>query len=248
MSNSGGKLADVGPLSEATLMRFVDGDLPPREHAFVAELVAAHRHASGSVRAYCFTKEELPGAYDVAMNVSSELIGRCLPAPGRRRWRLPGWRLSTFAVAASLAAFPAGAAGWLLRAATHPDVASLPEVAAPALQSALETTPAGGIAPVSDTLLVRPFSTFISRRWCRQYTLGDGQRERARGIACRGEDGWRILVQATSDRAPSGGHVPAGSEDGRVAAYRDQILGISAVLDTKDEEHLIRNEHWQRAP
>jgi anti-sigma factor RsiW len=44
----------VGPVFEATLMRFVDGDLPQREHAFVARLIAAHPDASRSVLAYRF--------------------------------------------------------------------------------------------------------------------------------------------------------------------------------------------------
>ena len=54
-----GDSADVGPVSEVTLMRFVDGDLPPREHAFVAELIAAHPDATRSVLAYRFAKGEL---------------------------------------------------------------------------------------------------------------------------------------------------------------------------------------------
>ena len=54
MTSSDDKGPDVGPVSEATLMRFVDGDLLPREHAFVAGLIAAHPDAYRSALAYRF--------------------------------------------------------------------------------------------------------------------------------------------------------------------------------------------------
>jgi anti-sigma factor RsiW len=125
MTSSDDKGADVGPVFEATLMRFVDGDLPPREHAFVARLIAAHPDATRSALAYRFTNEELRRAYDVAMNVPAELINRCLPAADRPslRSRRPGWRPTLLALAASLALLLAGAAGWLLREATQSNAA-----------------------------------------------------------------------------------------------------------------------------
>ena len=54
-----GDSADVGPASEVMLMRFVDGDLPTREHAFIAGLIAADLDATRSVLAYRFAKGEL---------------------------------------------------------------------------------------------------------------------------------------------------------------------------------------------
>jgi anti-sigma-K factor RskA len=60
------------------------------------------------------------------MNVPAELINRCLPAADRPslRSRLPGWRPTLLALAASLALLLAGAAGWVLREATQSDVAA----------------------------------------------------------------------------------------------------------------------------
>jgi anti-sigma factor RsiW len=132
MTSFDDKGADVA-VFEATLMRFVDGDLPPREHAFVARLIAAHPDASRSVLAYRFTNEELRGAYDVAMNVPAELINRCLPAADRPslRSRRTGWRPTLLALAASLALLLAGAAGWVLREATQSDVAAFLDIAPP---------------------------------------------------------------------------------------------------------------------
>ena len=233
-------------------MRFVDGDLPPREHAFVAGLIAAHPDATRSVLAYRFTKEELWGAYDVAMNVPAELISRCLPAADRPRLRsrLPGWRPTALALAASLALVLAGAAGWRLLEAPRSDIAGLVGIAPPGLQRVLETALAGNVARLSGAWSAKLVATFPSRerRWCRQYALSEGQRERARGIACRQGDGWHIVVQAASRQAatPDDRHgFPA--EGNPVAAYASEIMGGN-VLGPEDEEQLIRNEYWKRVP
>jgi len=232
-------------------MRFVDGDLPPREHAFVAELIAAHPDATRSVLAYRFAKGELWGAYDVAMDVPAELINRCLPAERPRlRSRLPGWRPTALALAASLALLLAGAASWQLLEATHSDVAGLVGIAPPGLQRVLETALAGNVARLSGAWSAKLVATFPSRerRWCRQYALSEGQRERARGIACRRGDGWHIVVQAASRQAPTPDDRHGFPAEGNpVAAYASEIMGGN-VLGPEDEEQLIRNEHWKRAP
>ena len=256
MTSSDDKGADVGPVFEATLMRFVDGDLPPREHAFVAGLIAAHPDASRSVRAYCFTNEELRGVYDVAMNVPAELINRCLPAADRPRLRsrLPGWRPIALALAASIALLLVGAAGWVLREATHSDVAAFLGIAPPGLQRALETTPSGNVAQLSGAWSAKVVATFPShqRRWCRQYAVSEDQQERAKGIACRHKDGWHIIVQAETRQAPTPGGaqgywIPAGLQD-PVASYVNEIMGGNGILGPEDEAQLIRNEHWKRVP
>jgi hypothetical protein len=255
MTSSDDKGEDVGPISEATLMRFVDGDLPPHEHTFVAGLIAAHPDVYRSMLAYRFTNEELRGVYDVAMNVPAELINRCLPGADRPslRSRIPGWWPTALALAASIALVLAVAAGWVLREATHSDVAAFLGIAPPGLQRALETTLAGKVAQLSGTLSAKLVATFPSRerRWCRQYAVSEGQLERAKGIACRHGHGWRIVVQAASRQAPtpSGAHgfgVPAGGND-PVASYANEIM-VNSALGPEDEEQLIKSEHWKRAP
>ena len=256
MTSSDDKGADVGPVSEATLMRFVDGDLPPREHEFVAGLIAAYPDASRSVLAYRFTNEVLRGAYDVAMNVPAELISRCLPAADRPRLRsrLPGWRPTALALAASLALVLAGAAGWVLREAIHSDVAAFLGIAPPGLQRVLETTLAANVTQLSGAWSAKVVATFPShqRRWCRQYAVSEDQQERAKGIACRHGDGWHIIVQAASRQAltPGGAQgywVLAGAQD-PVASYANEIMGGNGILGPEDEAQLIKNEHWKRVP
>jgi hypothetical protein len=253
MTSSDDKGADVGPVSEATLMRFVDGDLPPREHEFVAGLIAAHPDASRSVLAYRFSNEELHRVYDVAMNVPAELIDRCLQAADRPslRSRLPSWRQTALALAASIALLLVGAAGWVLREATHSNVANL-GIAPPGLQRVLETTLAGNVAQLSGAMSAKVVATFTSheRRWCRQYAVSEDQQERAKGIACRHKDGWHIIVQAESRQAPTPGGaqgywIPAGLQD-PVASYVNEIMSGNGILGPEDEAQLIRNEHWKQ--
>ena len=255
MTSSGDKGAYVGPVSEATLMRFVDGDLPPREHAFIAGLIAAHPDKSRSVLAYRFTNEELHGVYDEAMNVPEELINRCLPAADRPSLRslLPGWWPTAPALAASLALLLAGAAGWVLREATHSNVATFLGIAPPGLQHVLETTLAANVTQLSGAWSAKVVATFPSRegRWCRQYAVSEGQ-ERAKGIACRHKDGWHIVVQAASRQAPTPGGaqgywVLAGAQD-PVASYANEITGGNGILGPEEEAQLIKNEHWKRVP
>jgi len=244
-----------GPVSEATLMRFVDGDLPPREHAFVADLVAAHPEELRSVEAYRFTKEQLPEAFVRALHVPPELMRRCLPA---RRLSLLAPRTAAWALAASVAMLLAGASGWLLRAVTHEGRGDFTQVAKgiaapPSLQRALETTLTGEFAKLAANVSLKPMSTFpsLEKRWCRQYALDYADATRASGLACRDGDGiWRIGVQSAPqpfqqrDRSRT---VAAGTEEDAVANYRDQILGGN-VLSKDHEEQLIRNERWARRP
>ena len=235
-------------------MRFVDGDLPPREHAFVAELIAAHPDATRSVLAYRFAKGELWGAYDVAMNVPAELISRCLPAADRPRLRsrLPGWRPTALALAASLALVLAGAAGWRLLEAPRSDVAGLVGIAPPGLQRVLETTLAGNVVQLSGAWSAKVVATFPSheRRWCRRYAVSEGEQERAKGIACRHGDGWHIIVQAASRQAstPDRTHGFVAGENDPVTSYGNEIMGGISALGIEDEEQLIKNVHWKRTP
>ena len=256
-----GRTEEEGPVSEATLMRFIDGDLPPREHAFVAELIAAHPQETKSVRAYRFTRHELPAAFEAAGQVPPELISRCLagganasaPRP-QRRSILSRWRVAALPLAASIALLLAGAVGWLLRDAKRSEVAGLLGVAPASLQYALDATLTGEVALLGRGVVLKPMSTFpsIDGRWCRHYLLlSDGDQKRGSGLACRAADGnWRIDVQSASrsvQRQDRGMTAPAGSVDDPVTSYRDQIIGGN-VLTKDNEERLIRLEGWGREP
>jgi hypothetical protein len=255
-----GRTADEGPVSEATLMRFIDGDLPPREHAFVAGLIAAHPEETRSVRAYRFTRHQLPAAFEAALNVPPELINRCLTqgAPNARGGLRPQWKRmalrATLPLAACIALLLAGVAGWLLRDTLHSEVAGLLGVPTASLRYALDATLTGEVARLGGGVMLKPMSTFpsIDGRWCRQYVLlSDGDHKRGSGLACRAADGnWRIDVQSVSRSAQRQDRsmvAPAGVEDDPVAGYRDEIIGGN-VLTKESEERLIKLERWSRQP
>jgi hypothetical protein len=256
-----GRTPDEGSVSEATLMRFIDGDLPPREHAFVSGMIAAHPEETRSVHAYRFTRHQLPAAFEAALDVPPELINRCLAGsrpnarrPLRPRSRGSRWNMATLPLAACIALLLAGAAGWLLRDAMRSEVAGLLGVPPASLNYALEATLTGEIAHLGAGVMLKPMSTFPSAdgRWCRYYVLlTDGGHKRGSGLACRAAEGsWRIAVQSVSrsvqhqDRSMV---APAGVEDDPVASYRDEIIGGN-VLTRENEEHLIKLEGWNRQP
>src|SRR5262249_14325917 len=162
---------------------------------------AAHPEEMHSVRAYRFTKEQLPEAFGGALHVPPELLRRCLPD---RRLSLLAPRTAAWALAASVAVLLAGASGWLLRAVTHEGRAGFTLLAKgiaapPPLQRALETKLTGELAQLAANVSLKPMSTFpsLEKHWCRQYALDYADATRAGGLACRDGDGiWRIGVQS----------------------------------------------------
>jgi len=251
--------------SDETLMRFVDGDLPPNEWSDVAAEAARNPSLAQQIEAFRFTKEELSGAFAPALRVPPALVENILrrgaPAPRKNRWRpsliapsslnKPNARLQVMATAAMLALLIAGAAGWVLRDSVRPDYSGL--VAPPSLQVALEETPSNASAKLSDNMKMTPFYTFasIQNRWCREYKLFNGNRLQATALACRGDDGiWRVEAQeapreASLPRDPKA-YLPAGDDPGEsVSEHRNRIMG--ADLSLEDEAELIKGR-WKRKP
>jgi hypothetical protein len=255
MSTSG-KAAER-PISDETLMRFADGDLPAEEHAFLAARLAAHPEARARLRAYRFTKEKLPQAFAVALDVPSELIDRCLPAAVERRprwprltWRFPGWPVP--ALAGLSAACAVAASFWLLQGDPRSELAPLLGIPPPSVARALEATAIGDGADLGGGVRLEPVATFASRdrQWCRQFQLSTGNEIRADALACRREGSWRIAVASTARPRPlhaaPGTFSPGGERDDPVSAMRDQIIS-GDVLTLADEQRLIGAERWERA-
>ena len=65
-------------ISDETLMRFVDGDLPPDERSVIAGEVARNADLAQRLEAFRFTKEELAGAFAPALEAPPELIEKIL--------------------------------------------------------------------------------------------------------------------------------------------------------------------------
>ena len=259
-------------ISDETLMRFVDDDLPPAERSVIAGEVARNPDLAQRLEAFRFTKEELAGAFAPALEAPPELIGKILrgaaPASRVSRWNLPSLAATTgpkrpnlrrdvMGIAAAVALLLAGAAGWMLHDSVRPDYAGL--VAPPSLQRALEETPSEVSARLPGDLSIRPSYTFASlqKRWCREYTVIHANRVGAQALACRGDDGiWRVETQEDPPSAPVSKNPkaytpagedpqPPGGQGESVAEHRDRIMG--ADLSLEDEAKLIK-ERWKRKP
>ena len=259
-------------ISDETLMRFVDGDLPPDERSVIAGEVARNPDLAQRLEAFRFTKEELAGAFAPALEAPTELIENILrgaaPASRISRWNLPSLAATTGAkrpnlrrdvmgIAAAVALLLAGGAGWMLRDSVRADYAGL--VAPPSLQRVLDETPSEVSAKLPGDLSIKPSSTFASlqKRWCREYTVIYANRMGAPALACRGDDGfWRVETQEDPPSAPVSKNPkaytpagedpqPPGGQGDSVAEHRDRIMG--ADLSLENEEKLIK-ERWKRKP
>jgi hypothetical protein len=258
-------------ISDETLMRFVDGDLPPDERSVIVGEVARNPDLTQRLEAFRFTKEELAAAFAPALEAPPELIEKILrgaaPASRFSPWKpslvatagldRPNLRRQGMAIAAAVTLLLAGGAGWMLRDSTRPDHAGL--VAPPSLQRALEETPSEASVKLPGDLSIRPRSTFASlqKRWCREYTVIYANRMGAPALACRGDDGiWRVETQEDPHSAPVSknpkAYIPAGEDPQppggqgeSVAVHRDRIMG--ADLSLEDEARLIKGR-WERKP
>ena len=251
------------PISDETLMRFADGDLPPDAQESVAAEIGRNPDLAKRLEAFKFTREELAHAFASTLEVPPSLIGKVhaihltTQASGMRSRSLVAksplgrrsLRHEILAMAAAVAFLLAGAAGWLLRDGLHPNYAGLDTPLT--LQHALEQTPSHEIARLADGRSIEVTSTFASlqKRWCREYKLLDAGRVRSLALACRADDGiWREeaaeAVPAASQRSQRA-YVPAGSDQaGSLAAYRNRIFDrdVSAEVELR----LIKG-HWSRS-
>jgi hypothetical protein len=56
-----------------------------------------------------------------------------------------------------------------------------------------------------------------------------------------------VLAEASTAPTPDGVHIPSAG-DAIIAVYASEIMGGDSALGQEDEERLIRNERWMRAP
>ena len=252
------------PISDETLMRFADGELPPHERELVSAELARDPALARRLEAFRFTREDVRDAYSSTLTVPGvlskrlDVIGlssaRNASAPrvlelSRLRAPVPSRRI--LALAAAIALLLA-AAGWLLRDSLHPDYAWLD--GSPALQRALDATLSHETAPIGKSISIEVVSTFASneKSWCREFKIIDGVHHRASAVACRNDLGnWEVNATGTvtaSEEVPDrrGTYGIAGATRPKaVADYVDNNL--NADVSAGDELSLIEH-HWSRQP
>ena len=247
------------PISDETLMRFADGDLPPVERAFVAAAIAGDPELAERLEPFRFTRERLAGAYDVTLEIPERLINALPPTNGPTLsrpillvlfFRRPNIRRGLLGIAL-LTLLTSAIGGWLLRDGLRPHQAG----AIAAMQRALDETPSHSTTRLENGTSMKLTSTFasIQKRWCREYVVLYSNSTQAAGVACRGGDGiWKVEIQQdpVSPSRSSGEtrkYEPAGGQSERqpVADYRNRIFQADA---SQQDEELLIAERWNRQP
>lgn len=246
------------PISDETLMRFADGDLPPVERAFVAAAIAGDPELAKRLEPFRFTRERLAGAYEATLEIPERLINALPPANGPTLSRpillLLFFRRSNIRQGllgiALLTLLTSAVCGWLLRDGLRPHWAG----ANAAMQRALDETPSNSTTQLENGTSIKLTSTFASihKRWCREYVMLFSNSTQAAGLACRAANGiWKVEIQqepASPSRSSeeTRKYEPAGpSERQPVADYRDRIFQADA---SQQDEELLIAERWNREP
>lgn len=216
--------------SDESLSAYLDGELPPKEMEQLArdlekdEALAARLERLATANRTFLAAASGIDAVPLAVRTQALLAGekkesaRVVPFTVRR--------ISTFvmehrAIAAGLVC---AAAVYGLGVATTPG----PEVPASSgiiaanspLDRALEGTASGETVQIAGGGEIRPQLTFLTAddAYCRQYALVSGAGS-VEGIACRGDDGWRLQVASFAPRR-------TGPDD-----YQTAASGRSAALE-----------------
>ena len=246
------------PISDETLMRFADGDLPPVERAIVAAAIADDPELAERLEPFRFTREKLAGAYEATLEIPEQLINALPPANGPTLsrpmllvlfFRRSNIRRGLVGIAL-LTLLTSAIGGWLLRDGLRPHQAG----ANAAMQRALDGTPSNSTTQLEDSTSIKLTSTFasIQKRWCREYVMLFSNSTQAAGLACRAANGiWKVEIQQepvspsrSSDE--TGKYEPAGQSDRQpVADYRNRIFQTDA---SQQDEELLIAERWNRQP
>jgi anti-sigma factor RsiW len=277
-----GELENNRRVTEEEIMAYADGVLPPARRAAVRQALTSDPAQMLVLESYLGTHSHSRLKQALEPVFAAPIPGRVLA-----KLRLPtaeppsGSRLTAFFRSAGLHLFGrysmpvlAMAAlclmllgAWLgnyalqYLAPASIEFAQMDErglVALPALQQALESTPSGEAAALSERLAIRPTATLRSRQgtWCRQFDLLYGSGQRGRALACRSGDGsWLVPVTTVpqgSAYGVAGGPQPSipseksASDDS--AAIMDgarQRISSDPVVSPEKERGLIE-DRWRQ--
>lgn len=219
--------------SDAQLMAFVDGELPPHEAAWVASRVDADPDAARRLTSFSETRRRLVGVARAQDAIPDALMGRIADtiaahdaardtdtviALTPRRRSAPIW-------AVPLAASVALAVGLGLGLTADPDRPPAPfeALTSAQAQAALDTALTGETVEL-DSGALRILSTFRSEAagLCREATLSPGTGAAALAVLCRGSDGaWAPELAVRHDTDPAGFGVASGASV--VDAFLDDV-------------------------
>ena len=241
--------------SDAQLMAFADGELPPAEAARLRSAALNDAALSRRIQAFSSTGRELGALFASKLNepVPDHLLQllqtlpaaasstvRALPPRAPRLQQAARWWPHALAASLLVAlAVTLNLPRTTVLTAT-PMLAGLPADAAQ-ISAVLEATPSGEV--VALTVAGHPFellptATFrdATGRYCREFTASDlVAAAEARALACRGERDWNVELATTE------GRVDIVQDEGYFPAGADSAVEGRVPVDTAGERQLIEN-------
>lgn len=225
---------------DETLMGFADDALPADRAAEVAAAVAGDPVLAARVERFRAVRARFADL-DIPPPDAGALMARAKAAVAARERRraAPAWGMS---LAAGLAGLAIGAGAMLTRAADPGYGADMK--AHGVLQAALDGAASGG-AVSQGGLRASPLYTVAAAdgRSCRAFRT-EAKGGASEGVACRGEDGWRVLAVAPAATRP-GGFGQAGSPEPAAVTAALDALDPGDPLPAVEEAALIARR-WTR--
>lgn len=236
-------------LNDELIGAYLDGELDAEKRALVEHWLASDSGAAARLErmreADALIRDAIPRVTTpaddpIAAMIRGETSGKVLAFPRvSREW---GVRAAALAAACVL--------GVLAGRMTAPALISLDRGVdaqmrvGPQVAQVLDTALSGEPTPVlgGQVEVALSFHTEAGQV-CRQYRTSAGGRA-TDAVACRDEQGWRMLVQAVAPEAQEGAFVTAGANTPLDAAI--SALGPASALDAREERALI-DAHWRLA-
>lgn len=231
-------------LNDELIGAYLDGELDAEKRALVEHWLASDKGAAARLdrirAADALMREAIPRVAAPEDDPIAALIR------GQAERRPPRLTRQSAVRAAALAA--ACVLGVLAGRAMSPSLISINPSADARMRvgaevaQALDSTPSGETVPVlgGEVRVAMSFQTEAGKV-CRQYRTTSGH-DAADAVACRDEDGWRMIVQASATDVDGDAFVPAGSNSPLDAAI--SALGPAVALDSREERALM-GANWR---
>lgn len=239
----------IEPVSDADLNAYLDAALDAAARARIdAELErdASLRARLESLRRVdSLLRDAFPSMgsaprFDDLVNTHFDAQRVVALASRRQAWRAPAAAAATVAIAAL--------GGYWFGAVSNQVGSQFVSIEPGAtLYAALEYTPSGESVR-ADGDVVEPILTFRASdgRFCREVEFDHGDAASV-GIACRGEDSWRMVVLAETEGAPDpSGYATVGDDAAAAIENAFNHLGSSEPLSPEAEQALI-SAGWRAA-
>lgn len=242
-------------VSDDELHAYVDGALADAERARLEGLLASDGELRARLEKVRRAAAALREAYPMPADAGDrfrQLVEEGFRERERARFRprpANDWR-QPMAAALALAVVTGGGGYWLgLAGGARTDVDLVRIEPGNPLFAALEHTPSGETTPIGADGAVKPILTLQSASgdYCREIEF-DSADMASVGVACRGDDGWRMVVLAAAETGPGaeGGYATVGEDGAAAIEAVFARLGGGDPLSVEDEQALI--EAGWRAP